>query len=110
QVETATEKKSNENDGAEEKQSEFLDAFLGVARRRLERLIKERDKARADDLTFIAERWAAAVALAETDRAAAEKIRLALLELYGERPWAVDALREAKATDWNDGESATAQD
>ncbi|MBQ9127125.1 MAG: protein kinase, partial [Thermoguttaceae bacterium] len=73
QVETATEKKSNENDGAEEKQSEFLDAFLGVARRRLERLIKERDKARADDVTFIAERWAAAVALAETDRAAAAK-------------------------------------
>jgi len=109
QTETASEKKSNENGDVEKEEGKALDAFLVVARRRLERLIKERDKTRADDLAFIAERWAAAVALAETDRAAAEKIRLALLELYGERSWTSDALRDAKATDWSDGESAASQ-
>jgi hypothetical protein len=52
-------------------------------------------------LALIAERWRAAVALAPIDRAEAERIRAALLELYGERAWADDALREAKATDWS---------
>ena len=110
QNEAATEEKSSENGDAENEESGFPDAFLVVARRRLERLIKERDKARADDLAFIAERWDAAVALAVTDRAAAEKIRRALLELYGELPWTGDALREAKATDWSDDENEASQD
>lgn len=120
QNETPTEEKSGENvendarNGggnldAENEEREFLAAFLAVARRRLERLIKERDKARADDLAFIAERWAAAVALAETEPAAAEKIRLALVELYGERAWAAEALRDAKATDWSDVSDAPSQ-
>lgn len=107
QNENATQEKSREENSVENEEREFLDVFLAVARRRLERLTKERDEARADDLAFIAERWRAAVALAETDRVAAEKIRLALLELYGERIWALDALREAKTTDWSDGKNAT---
>jgi hypothetical protein len=53
-------------------------------------------------LALIVERWNAAVALAPTRRAEAEKIRLALIELYGERSWALEALREAKTTDWSD--------
>ena len=81
---------------------ESVQAFVGVATRKLERLREEREKARKEDLAFIAERWSAAVALAPTNRAAAEKIRTALIELYGERAWADEALREAKATDWSE--------
>ena len=77
-------------------------ALVGVATRKLERLLEERDRARAEDLALIVERWNAAVALAPTRRAEAEKIRLALIELYGERSWALEALREAKTTDWSD--------
>lgn len=93
-------------DGAENQEA-LTQAFVAVATRKLERLREEREKARAEDLALIAERWSAAVAIAATDRAEAEKIRLALIELYGERAWAAEALREAKTTDWSD-ESADA--
>ncbi len=96
------------NDGGEARERDFADAFLGVAKRRLARLVEEREKARADDLKFIAERWSAAVALAETEPEKAEKARLALLELYGDRVWATEALREAKATEWSDETEANA--
>ncbi|MBR4834392.1 MAG: serine/threonine protein kinase [Thermoguttaceae bacterium] len=87
------------DDGALER--DFVEAFLGVARRKREKLVAEREKARVDDLAFIAERWSAAVALAETKPGRAEKIRVALLALYGDRDWADEALAEAKATDWS---------
>jgi hypothetical protein len=53
-------------------------------------------------LAWVVEGWSAAIDLASTNRPEAEKIRRALLELYGERDWASEALREAKATDWSD--------
>ena len=80
----------------------LTEALVAVATRKLERLREEREQARVEDLALIAERWSAAVAIAPTNRAEAERIRLALLELYGERAWADDALREAKATVWSD--------
>ena len=92
--------RKSEND--EKNNAALTQAFVGVATQKLERLLEEREKARAEDLALIAERWSAAVALASTNRAEAEKIRLALIELYGGRAWASEALREAKATDWSD--------
>lgn len=92
--------RKNEND--EKNNAALTQAFVGVATQKLERLLEEREKARAEDLALIAERWSAAVALASTNRAEAEKIRLALIELYGGRAWASEALREAKATNWSD--------
>lgn len=85
----------------EKDEAALRQAFVAVATRKLERLREEREKARAEDLALIAERWNAAVELATTDRVEAEKIRAALLELYGERAWANEALKEAKATDWS---------
>lgn len=85
----------------EKDEAALRQAFVAVATRKLERLREEREKARAEDLALIAERWNAAVELATTDRVEAEKIRAALLELYGERAWANEALKEARATDWS---------
>lgn len=93
---------SEKTTGVAENQKALTQAFVAVATRKLERLREEREKARAEDLALIAERWSAAVAIAASNRAEAEKIRLALIELYGERAWAAEALREAKATDWSD--------
>ena len=90
---------NSEND--EPNEAALTQAFVAVATRKLERLLEEREKARAEDLAFIAERWSAAVALESTNRAEAEKIRSALLELYGERAWAAEALREVEAVDWS---------
>lgn len=94
--------KSADKTDDEKNDAALTQAFVGVATRKLERLREEREKAREEDLAFIAERWSAAVALAPTNRAEAEKIRVALIELYGERAWTSEALREAKATDWSD--------
>ncbi|MBQ2788855.1 MAG: serine/threonine protein kinase [Thermoguttaceae bacterium] len=91
-------------DGAENEKNgaALTQAFVVVATRKLERLLEEREKARAEDLAFIAECWRSAAELASTDRERAEKTRTALIALYGERAWADEALREAKATDWSD--------
>ncbi|MBR4977064.1 MAG: serine/threonine protein kinase [Thermoguttaceae bacterium] len=107
----AQEKKTSEEPEESSNGKKDEAAFVAVATRKLERLLEEREKARAEDLALIAERWSAAVALASTNRAEAEKIRTALIELYGERAWADEALREAKATDWSgDGEENATQD
>ncbi len=104
-----TETRKDEND--EKNDATQTQAFVGLATQKLERLLAEREKARAEDLALIAERWRAAVAIAPTNRPEAEKIRLALIELYGERAWADEALREAKATDWSgDAENDAAQE
>ncbi|MBP3556159.1 MAG: protein kinase [Thermoguttaceae bacterium] len=97
-----TRQTSSEPDDDAENEAALTQALVAVATRKLERLLEEREKARVEDLALIAERWSAAVALAPTNRSEAEKIRLALLELYGERAWADEALREARTTDWSD--------
>lgn len=107
--EEKTAKATDKSDVGEKNGAALTQAFVGLATRKLERLREEREKAREEDLAFIAERWSAAVASAPTNRAEAEKIRVALIELYGEREWASEALREAKATDWSDDETGAAQ-
>lgn len=106
--ERATSDESGKAGRDEKNDATLTQAFVGVATQKLERLLEEREKARAEDLAFVAERWRAAVALAPTNRSEAEKIRTALLELYGDRPWAGEALREARATDWSDDEENAA--
>ena len=100
-AEAQEEKASVKTERARDDENALTQALVGVATRKLERLREEREKERAEDLALIVERWNAAVALAPINRAEAEKIRLALIELYGERVWADEALREAKATDWS---------
>ena len=80
-----------------EDEAGLTQALVAVATRKLERLREEREKTRAEDLALIAERWRAAVATSATNRAEGERLRLALLELYGERAWADDALRDKPA-------------
>ncbi|MBP3530708.1 MAG: serine/threonine protein kinase [Thermoguttaceae bacterium] len=95
----------------EKNEAALRQAFVAVATRKLESLREEREKARAEDLALIAERWNAAVELATTNRVEAEKIRAALLELYGERAWASEALKEAKTIDWSvDGGDSAPQE
>jgi hypothetical protein len=87
-LEPREEETPSETGKAEEKgenEAALMRAFVAVATRKLERLLEEREKARAEDLALIAERWSVAVELASTNRAEAEKIRATLIELYGER-------------------------
>ncbi|MBR4976952.1 MAG: protein kinase, partial [Thermoguttaceae bacterium] len=99
EAQAKTRRSSGKTNEVAEDEAGLTQALVAVATRKLERLREEREKTRAEDLALIAERWRAAVATSATNRAEGERLRLALLELYGERAWADDALREAKATD-----------
>jgi hypothetical protein len=69
---------------------------LILAERRLAQLREELKTRSAKQLSLLQERLDAADALQKTDREQAEKMYRAVVELYGGKPWAADALQRAR--------------
>ena len=70
---------------------------MQLARRQLELLRGDVAKLTARQIADIRERIAAADALAAKDPAAAKAMLQAVVDLYGDEPWATDVVAEAKA-------------
>jgi serine/threonine protein kinase len=70
---------------------------LELARRRLERLRREVDQRVPGQRAAIADRLDLAERLAETDPESARAMRQAVVELYGDRPWAAEGVARARA-------------
>ncbi len=69
---------------------------LTLARRRLAQLQPEVEKHAAPQLKLLGERLGAADALRQRDPEAARAMYRAVVELYGDKPWAADAVRRAR--------------
>jgi eukaryotic-like serine/threonine-protein kinase len=69
---------------------------LILAQRRLVQLRKEVQTRSAEQLSLLEERLAAAKALRKSDPEQAEKMYRAVVELYGQKPWAAEAVRRAR--------------
>ncbi len=70
--------------------------YLALAQRRLARLRKELEKHANDQLALLRERLDAADAMRQSDPKQARAIYRAVVELYGERPWAAEVVRRAR--------------
>lgn len=69
---------------------------LELAERRLQRLREECDARAPDQLALILSRLDQADRLADTDSKAAGAMRQAVVELYGDKPWAAEAVARAR--------------
>lgn len=69
---------------------------LVLASRRLAQLREEVKQRQAEQLDLLKDRLAAADALRKTDPARAKAMYRAIVELYGQKPWAVEAVRRAR--------------
>jgi serine/threonine-protein kinase len=69
---------------------------LTLARRRLAKLQAEVEKHAAQQLKLLRERLTAADALRPRDPEGARAMYRAMVELYGDKPWAADAIRRAR--------------
>ena len=70
---------------------------IDLARKQIERLQSANEKTNAEQRKLIQEQLARAARLQKTDSAAAEKIYRGLVELYGNKPWAADLVKQARA-------------
>jgi hypothetical protein len=69
---------------------------LTLARRRLAQLQAEVGKHASEQLKLLRERLAAADAIRSRDPERARAMYRAVVELYGDKPWAADAVRQAR--------------
>jgi serine/threonine-protein kinase len=69
---------------------------LTLAQRRLAKLQAEMEKHAAQQLKLLRERLTAADALRPRDPEGARAMYRAMVELYGDKPWATDAIRRAR--------------
>ncbi len=79
---------------------------LELARRRLQEIRRQLAEDARQHLRFLEERLQAAARMRDAQPGEARKIYEAIIELYREKPWAADAVREAhnglKQLEWND--------
>lgn len=69
---------------------------LELARRRLKQLREQLQQTTADHLALVQDRLAEADQLQSSDPQRAQKMRLAVVELYEGKPWAAEAVRRAR--------------
>jgi serine/threonine-protein kinase len=70
---------------------------LQLTRRRLEEVRKELDRAAADLQAMVEDRLAVADGIGRDDPQRARAMYQAVIELYGEKPWAAPSVRRARA-------------
>jgi eukaryotic-like serine/threonine-protein kinase len=69
-----------------------------LARRRLDELKKDIEKQAPEQLEIIQKRMDEADKLLSTDPKRAQAMYRAVVELYGDKPWAAESVRQAQAT------------
>jgi hypothetical protein len=70
---------------------------LELARRQLARLKQQADAPAAEQLSLVLGRLRQADRLLQADPARAKNMYQAVIELYGNKPWAADAVRHARS-------------
>ena len=70
---------------------------LKLARRRLESLREQLSRHRAQQLALALDRMREARQIARTDPERAQAVYHAVIELYGDKPWATQAVNQARA-------------
>jgi hypothetical protein len=78
------------------KDSEFTARYVKQAERRLKQLDRQLHQAATADLALVESRLQRAAELATTDPAAARTMWQAVVELYGDKPWAAEAVQRAR--------------
>jgi len=82
----------------ESKESKQARECYALALKQLDRLDRQLQQHSADDVDVIKRKLEAAEQLQATDPAAANRLRRAIVELYGDEPWAEEMVRRAKET------------
>jgi len=69
---------------------------MALAKRRLSRLRRQLDLAVANHLAMVLRRLDRAEVISETDKEQARRMRQAVIEFYGDKPWAAEAVKRAQ--------------
>jgi serine/threonine-protein kinase len=83
--------------GTSEQEQRTSAQCLELARQQIQRLEHRLAESAAAQTELVKQRLAEAANLAPTDRAKAERIWQAIIDLYGDKPWAKDLVAQAKA-------------
>ena len=81
----------------QDKQHEQTSLMLRLARQQADRLAERVEQRSSTQLPFLEERLQNARDLAKSDPASARKVCQALIDLFGDRPWARPAVEQAEA-------------